>query len=124
MFAPVLEIAPDFQPIWKEFKEEWSDQKPSELPLYLALGDLANYISTKIAEADETDELYALFSVVERWHIEGDDYVKEAATIGLLEGLQNFTMNNRKARKEVENRLLPESKRWWDKVEEFWKTVP
>ena len=121
MFSSILDVAPGFNPIWNEFKENWADEGPDELPLYLALGDLARYIADKVTTTEASEELQALFAIVERWHIEGDDYVREAATIGLLEGLQNVTMNDPKSQKTLENFLLPESKRWRLKVEEFWE---
>lgn len=57
--------------------------------------------------------------MVERWHREGDSYVKEAATIGLLEGIQNIA-GNRFDPKRFACWLKAESKRWWDKLNRFW----
>ena len=85
MFELALEACPSFKPVWEEFIAEWDDEK--DLPLYLALGDLSRHISALI-ETKQDSELNALFAVIERWHTEGSPYVKEAATIGLLEGLQ------------------------------------
>ena len=63
-----------------------------------------------------------IFSVIERWHLEGDDYVKEAATVGILEDLQNINVVGVGAPEKIEIYLLPESKKWWLKVYEFWGT--
>jgi hypothetical protein len=72
--------------------------------------------------APDTEGLVRAFAVVERWHLEGDAYVREAATIGLLEDLQNDSLHAETVPKQFEVFLLPESRKWWDKVEEFWRT--
>ncbi|MBK1888367.1 hypothetical protein [Marinobacter sp. DY40_1A1] len=113
MFELALKACPSFEPAWKEFIAEWDGEK--DLPLYLALGDLSRHIS-KLVEEKQDSELDALFAVIERWHTEGSPYVREAATIGLLEGLQGES-NAR----SIELYLLPESKIWWDRVNEFWE---
>lgn len=59
--------------------------------------------------------------MVELWHREGDHYVKEAATIGLLEGIQNNATHAATDPVNFEAWLLPESKEWWDKLNQFWK---
>ena len=86
MFKPILNVSDGFKPVWNEFVSEWKDD--GELPQYLALSKLARYISRLISES-QTQELSDIFEVIERWHLEGDDYVREAATVGLLEDLQN-----------------------------------
>jgi len=82
MFEPLLVADPSFQPRWTEFTTEWSDEP--DLPLYLALGSLAEHILARLKVAD-TGGFEDIFAVVERWHTEGDAYVSEAASIGLLE---------------------------------------
>ena len=118
MFQPILEISDGFRPIWNEYLEEWKDD--DELPQYLALGDLARYISSLISESKD-EEIKKIFSVIERWHLEGDSYVKEAATVGILEDLQNTNVVGVGVPEKVELYLLPESKKWWLKVYEFWE---
>lgn len=118
MFQPILEVSDGFRSIWDEFLEEWKED--SELPQYLALGNLARYISQLISESNDT-ELKKIFSVIERWHLEGDAYVKEAATVGILEDLQNTNVVGMGIPEKVELYLLPESKKWWLKVYEFWE---
>lgn len=113
MFQLALKACPSFKPAWEEFIVEWKDER--DLPLYLALGDLSRHISS-LVETKQDAELKELFSVIECWHIEGSPYVKEAATIGLLEGLQ--CESNAAS---IELYLLPESKKWWGKVNYFWE---
>lgn len=113
MFELALKACPSFKPAWEEFLDDWMDDK--ELPLYLALGGLSRHISS-LVETQQVSELTELFEVVERWLIEGSPYVKEAATIGLFEGLQGQSNAT-----SIETYLLPESKKWWSKVNEFWE---
>ncbi len=107
MFEPLLKVSEGFRPVCDEFIEEWKDGE--ELPQYLVLSDLARYISKLIAESREK-ELKEIFSVIERWHLEGDDYVREAATVGILEDLQNTNVVGVGVPEQVETYLLPESK--------------
>lgn len=116
MFEPMLEACPSFVPEWtafcSDFQAEIKDGFPCE---YIALAALARHLRA-LHESGTTGEFHAVFEVVERWHCEGEHYVKEAATVGLLEDLQND-----EARGEVfKPWLLPESKKWWDRLIRFW----
>ncbi|GMM70048.1 hypothetical protein MTsDn1_33440 [Alteromonas sp. MTD1] len=117
MMLPILQVAEGFKPIWNEFLDEWSDE--NEVPVYLALSDLARYVSTLVEKSDG-EELRDIFSVVERWHLEGDKFVKEAATVGLLEDLQNTNVVGVGVPQKIEPFLLPQTKLWWQKVSLFW----
>jgi hypothetical protein len=118
MIEPILRVSPRFEPTWREFLAEWKADA-DELPLYLLLSDLARHIA-QLLEENADSELHAIFEVVENWHLQGDAYVKEAATIGLLEDLQNTNLVGKAAPSRLTKYLGPESKRWWTKVEEFW----
>lgn len=83
--------------------------------VYGALGDLAVYVAEKYQRGDLT-ELPRIFNLIERLHKDGDEFVKEAATIGFLESLQNRSSNA----EEYVQFLGPESKRWWDILNDFW----
>ena len=118
MFEPMLAACPTFGPAWRVFLNEWEDSNEG-LPYYLALGDLAGHLVEQL-EAGTIQQFEAVFDVVERWHCEGDHYVKEAATIGLLEGIQNISAHRGIDPRRFEYWLKPESKRWWDKLNRFW----
>lgn len=121
MFDAIIEACPDFQPTWETFVSEWStESKIAEegLPLYLALGEFAPHLLGKLKNGDP-DELGRIFDVIEQLHLEGDAYVREAATIGLLEALQNIGTGKQKT--EIFERWLnPESRKWWIKLDQFW----
>jgi hypothetical protein len=126
MLAPMLEVCPSFEPKYREFLSEWEGE--GQLPEYLVLFDLARHLIAML-ERGETQAFDAIFDVVERWHIEGDAYVREAASVGLLEDLQNEGLymdgGGRLFRgafrpSDFEKWLRPESRRWWFKIKGFW----
>jgi hypothetical protein len=117
MMAPMLQACPSFQSAWIEFADEWREE--TDKPLYLALGSLARHLISMLAARD-TSGLSSAFAVVERWHTDGDASVREAATIGLLEDLQNDGLHSVTSPQQFEPFLLPESLKWWRKVERFW----
>jgi len=118
MLEPLLAACPSFTPAWAGFNAEWDDE-PGDPPHYTALGDLARHLVERL-RSGITEEFPAVFQVVERWHCEGDHYVREAATIGLLEGIQHSERHAGIDPGEFERWLLPESKKWWNKVDRFW----
>ena len=84
MFPPLLEADPTFKRRWQAFVTGYADEP--ELPLYIALGELAEHLIERQQRGD-TQGFEKVFDVVERWHMEGDFYVSEAASIGFLESL-------------------------------------
>jgi hypothetical protein len=118
MIGLMLEVCPSFRPSWEEFLDYWADDK--DPPLYLALADLARHLISMLAK-NKTSSFPRIFEVVERWHVEGDHYVKEAATVGLLEDLQNTNLHETTQPEDFRPFLLPESERWWDKLYGFWE---
>lgn len=117
MIPLLVEASPAFSSQWAEFQTEWEDDKEG-MPYYVCLGDFARYLGDKLKQ-DDIEDFPAIFRVVERLHVEGDGYVREAATIGLLEGIQNT--HGESAMKFVPF-LGPETKRWWGKLNNFWET--
>lgn len=118
MLEPLLAADPTFQPRWSEFLTEWEGEP--ELPLYLALSSLAQHLLARLQTGD-TVGFEGIFAVVELWHTKGDAYVREAASIGLLEGLQNLSGGSGERTMTVEPWLGPESRRWWDKLDRYWE---
>jgi hypothetical protein len=60
----------------------------ADLP-YVVLGDFARFLLGLQASADE-DQLRRAAELIETLYIQGDPYVKQATTIGLLEAIQNI----------------------------------
>ena len=119
MMGLLLASCPSFDPAWRNFLDDWQDD-PVDLPLYVALGDLARHL-IGLVERGEIAELPAVFQVVERWHLEGDEYVRTAATVGLLEDLQNYNLHTEATDPAQFRAMLgPESSRCWDELAASW----
>ncbi|MFO0808878.1 MAG: hypothetical protein U0746_09665 [Gemmataceae bacterium] len=118
MVPVLLDACPSFIPAWRAFLAEWRGE--ADQPLYLALGDLARHL-IGLVERGETTELPAVFRVVERWHLEGEEYVRTAATVGLLEDLQNWNLHEHGTDPaQFRGMLGPESARCWDELAASW----
>lgn len=118
LFPVLLDAYPSFAPEWQQFVAEWSDEV--ELPLYIALGDLARNVVLKVS-VGETSDLPDLFMAIERLLTHGDHWVREAATIGLLENLQNIARHETSELEKIRAFLQPESERQWNKLNAFWQ---
>ena len=110
----LLKACPSFQPLWDGHLREY------EVPLiYVALGDFARHLLA-LYQRRETEVFPEVARVIERLHIEGDANVKKAATIGLLEGIQNTWGHSGVDPDAFVPYLLPESARWWRSLSDFW----
>jgi hypothetical protein len=120
MMEPMLRACPSFQGAWDKFLADWKDSG-KDLPYYLALSDLARHLVAMLEQGD-TRSFEKIFDIIERWHTEGDDYVREAATVGLLEDLQNANLYSSGSPEGFRPYLRAHSLRWWEKVQRFWQT--
>ena len=118
MMGLLLDACPSFTPQWQAFLDEWQDNT-DDLPLYLALTDFARHL-VGMLDRDETANFPAVFAVVERLHLEGDSYVRTAATVGLLEDLQNRHFHIRTQPDQFRPFLGAATAKWWDKLYRFW----
>ncbi len=119
MMDILIEASPSFEKEWLEFQDEWKDEK-GQLPYYLALGDFARHVKA-LYENKEENLLKKIFEAIERLHSDGDSYVKEAATVGFLEALQNISASQKGGAAVYEKYLFPETEYWWNKLNNFWE---
>ena len=117
MFEPMLEAHPEFSELWDEFVKEWSSE-PEGLPHYVLISDVVRECS-KILASGQKYRIRKVLSVVERWLLEGDPYVREAATVGFIEDLQNGNLHEGTTPEDFVEFLGPECSFWWKKVERF-----
>ncbi|MEZ2329958.1 hypothetical protein AB6802_09555 [Mesorhizobium sp. RCC_202] len=117
MFEPLLQAEPSFRAQWERFRQEWSGEESP--PLYLALSQLAEHLIARLSAGD-TGRFDGVFDVVERWIVEGDNHVREAAVVGLLEDLQNSNLHRATRPEDFLPWLRPQSAIWWAKVDTFW----
>lgn len=114
MLPMLVEACPSFAEKLREHREFFEEEIN-----YAELGEFAHHL-IDLYKQNQTDEFAKIFDVIERFHIEGDDYVKEAATIGLLEGLQNISGNKGLNPEEFFKYLNPVSAKWWNQLNKFW----
>ncbi|MEL7083162.1 MAG: hypothetical protein AAF268_05940 [Cyanobacteria bacterium P01_A01_bin.3] len=119
MMAVLIEACPSFEPEWNRFCNEWQDDKNP--PLYVSLGDFARHLIGRL-NSGNTKSFPDVFDAIERLHLDGDEYVRKAATIGILENIQNITINSKADPQQFHPFLQPESRRWWDKLYDVWNT--
>lgn len=88
--------------------------------LYPVLGDFARHLLAMKKEGRE-EILRSAADFIERMHIEGDAYVREVATIGALESIQNNWGHAGEGAASFEPYLGFESRRWWNSLLRFWE---
>lgn len=88
--------------------------------MYLALSEYARHLIAML-ERGETTLFPQIFWAIELLHLEGDQYVREAATVGLLEDMQNLNLHSKTTPEDFRKYLGPESERWWDKLIRLWE---
>jgi hypothetical protein len=110
----LLEASPSFESAWEEHLRYYGDDL-----LYLALGDFARHLLS-LYQSSSTHDFLAVAKVIERLHLEGSPYVRQAATIGLLEGIQNNWSHSGVDPEVFALQLLPESAKWWRSLNDFW----
>ncbi|HKB39482.1 MAG TPA: hypothetical protein VKD72_23800 [Gemmataceae bacterium] len=117
MIGVLLDACPSFAPRWQAYLDEW--EEAADPPLYRALAEFAQHLIGML-ERGETAGFPAVFAAVERLHVEGEHYVREAAIVGLLEDLQNLNLHSATKPEQFREYLGPVSARWWDKLYRFW----
>jgi hypothetical protein len=109
----IIESCPSFQDIYNN-----SDNK--EL-LYVVMGELARHMLDIIMSKDYK-RIDDICLAIEEFHVNGDQYVKELATIGILEGIQNVWGNNNREFEinKLTTYLRPVSLNYWNSLNKFW----
>ncbi len=118
MMESLVVACPGFAPTFDAFLTEWTDE--TDLPYYLLLADFSRYL-IKLLKNDERYELNTAFEMIEKFHVDGDRYVREAATIGIIENLQNSSLHGGTEPDQFLDFLRPASLTFWHKVKDFWE---
>lgn len=114
----LLEACPSYNTKWQEYVRENYETGEEHL-LYIDLSDFSSHI-IDLFKQDKIDEFPAVFEVIELLHTSGDDYVKEASTIGLLEDIQNQLITNNIDTNAFKAFLERDSLKWWINLNDFW----
>lgn len=122
VFPLLLEACPSFAPVWAITESDnLDDSVPAGRLLYLDAGEFLRHLGA-LQLAGSTDEFGAVFDVIERFVVAGDDYVANLGVIGFLEGLQMMTITKLGIDPEQVFRpwLRPVSLAWWKRINRFW----
>ncbi len=87
--------------------------------LYVAAEAIANRLLV-LHRQRATAHLQAIAAAIEQLHVSGTPWVKEFATVGLLEGIQNVWASSGANPEDFAQYLQPESRRWWEGLNRFW----
>lgn len=110
----LCEACPSFITILDAHRAEYEEEL-----VYLELAEFSSHLMY-LHYNGQTQDFGAIFDVVELLHLEGDHYVKEAATIGFLESLQNNVDSEGLNPNTFVEYLRPESLFWWGRLNDFW----
>jgi hypothetical protein len=111
----LLDACPSFADTWCAHRDEYGDDL-----LYLAAGDFARHL-LRLQETQATSEFVSTGRAIERLHVEGNPWVREFATIGILEGIQNVWSHSAIDPDVFFPFLGVESQRWWKGLNAFWQ---
>lgn len=106
------------------FADEWDSSEnviDGERQLYLYAADYVRHV-LRLVHRKTSGELGPIFDVIEQLHVEGDDFVRELATVGILEGFQSAAADSAGVNPalQVRPRLRPVSLTWWQRLDRFW----
>jgi hypothetical protein len=116
----LLHVCPSFQEQWITTKSENPDSPAGRLTYIDAGAFVRHLVALRLAHT--TDEFPAVFDTIERLITEGDDFVRDLAVIGYLEGLQMRTVTDAGLDPERDFRpwLRSASERHWAHLNESW----
>ncbi len=110
----IVEACPSFEPLWVQHLEEHGDDL-----MYIAAGDFARHLLTLFLDGRH-DRFPGLGRAIELLHRDGSTWVREFATIGILESIQNVWSNSGTDPSSFVPYLGQESRRWWNGLNGFW----
>jgi len=110
----LVQACPTFAKGLNEHLAEYGGDLP-----YVAAGAFAQHLLELQMEA-KTSCFAEVGSMIERLHTEGTSEVKEWATIGVLEGIQNVWGHSSVNPNEFLKYLGPVSQSWWQGLDNFW----
>jgi hypothetical protein len=114
----VLEILVQACPTFEVARDEHLAEYGNDV-LYVAAGEFARHLLS--LQQEGANLCFAqVGETIERMHTDGTPEVKELATIGILEGIQNVWGHSNVSTEEFLQYLGPESRSWWQSLNNFW----
>jgi hypothetical protein len=111
---PIVEACPSFQLEWVQHLEEHGDDL-----MYIAAGDFARHLLALFLDGRDA-RFPDVGRAIELLHTDGSTWVREFASIGILESIQTVWANSGTDPSSFVPYLGPESRRWWDGLNGFW----
>lgn len=116
--VPKLLLAcPTAKPAWDDHVESWAGQKRGH---YNDISVFAHHIVNSFREA-RTEEFPEFFATLEELLQDGDAEVKDLASIGIIEDIQNIASHEEHGYQVFERWLGPLSHHAWREVEIIWE---
>lgn len=118
----VMDLLIKASPSYKQRSENYMQEnyeEGEERNIYLEISDFVDHF-IDLFRSGNLIECISILEAVEKLHVNGDEFVKELATIGFLEDLQNQLGNYQIYKKPIEILLWPETRIWWDHLNNFW----
>jgi hypothetical protein len=112
---PLLRAAcPSFEGPWQAYVSDpiYDDD------LMIHLGEFASHL-VELMASGRVSELPVVFDVVERLYAEGEPSVRQAATVGLLEGIQNVS-GGKTDPERFRTYLQPQTALKWQLLNDAW----
>jgi hypothetical protein len=113
----LIAACPSYAPRWRAYQ---ADAMFDASLLYVHLGDFSDHLVSVLRDGD-LGEVATTCKGIEQLHVDGDAYVREAATIGLLEGIQNHAEHAGIPLDDFVPLMGPVSLSWWRGLVEFWE---
>jgi len=110
MMALLSRTCPSFRPQTRRASRYWRDE--DEATVEATLQELGQYIVRSL-DAHDTDTLGAIFSVIERLHLEGNAFVRENAAAHLVDALLSSEVREAQTIQAILTHLGPESLGAW-----------
>lgn len=110
----LVDACPSFEGLWRAHIDEYGDDLP-----YVAAGEFARHL-LDLHQTGNSTALMAAGVAMERLHNEGTPSVKEFATVGVLEAIQNVWGHSATSPDAFLPYLGPSSQRWWQSLNKFW----
>ncbi len=114
----VSELLYKYTPEFKTVLEDELDDEERKMN-YLVAGTFARFLLDGY-KSGNVKQLESAAKFIEELHLKGSETVKNLATVGYLEGIQNVWGNNGVDPSIFYGYLLAESQKWWLQLNKFW----
>lgn len=115
-----IEACPSFKENWEAYISSEEDRNSSTV-LYSDLTCFANYLVCQ-KDNEMMIETKIVFDIIEQILQQGDTFVKEAITVGLLEDIQNILISQSMGLNVFNMYMHKETKKSWRDLTDFWKS--